>query len=78
MGRWQLRVGEIIWSSIFRVSGLRDRGNEFEMVRCVYNDDGELIAVTDRGRYAARRFTYERGLMAQHTLRGGLQCVYAW
>lgn len=48
------------------------------MVRRVYNDDGELVAVTDRSGYVARRFTYELGLMAQHTLRGGLQCVYAW
>ncbi|MCA8054017.1 RHS repeat-associated core domain-containing protein [Burkholderia cepacia] len=48
------------------------------LVRYAYNDAGELVAVTDRSGHIARRFAYERGLMVQHTLRGGLQCFYAW
>nr|WP_254614970.1 RHS repeat-associated core domain-containing protein [Burkholderia pyrrocinia] len=48
------------------------------LVRYAYNDAGELVAVTDRSGYTGRRFAYEHGLMVQHTLRGGLQCFYAW
>ncbi|NTY35915.1 RHS repeat-associated core domain-containing protein [Burkholderia diffusa] len=48
------------------------------LVRYAYNDAGELVAVTDRSGHTGRRFAYEHGLMVQHTLRGGLQCFYAW
>ncbi|MGT0250093.1 RHS repeat-associated core domain-containing protein [Burkholderia pyrrocinia] len=48
------------------------------LVRYAYNGAGELVAVTDRSGHTGRRFAYERGLMVQHTLRGGLQCFYAW
>ncbi|KER72799.1 hypothetical protein HR51_09370 [Burkholderia cepacia] len=48
------------------------------LVRYAYNHAGELVAVTDRSGHVGRRFAYEHGLMVQHTLRGGLQCFYAW
>ena len=48
------------------------------LVRYAYNAAGELVAVTDRSGHTGRRFAYERGLMVQHTLRGGLTCFYAW
>ncbi|CAM2163445.1 Rhs family protein [Burkholderia latens] len=48
------------------------------LVRYTYTDAGELAAVTDRSGHTGRRFAYEHGLMVQHTLRGGLQCFYAW
>lgn len=47
-------------------------------MRYAYNHAGELVAVTDRSGHVGRRFAYEHGLMAQHTLRGGLLCFYAW
>ncbi len=48
------------------------------LVRYTYSHTGELVAVTDRSGHIGRRFAYEHGLMVQHTLRGGLQCFYAW
>ncbi|WP_244105238.1 RHS repeat-associated core domain-containing protein [Burkholderia ambifaria] len=48
------------------------------LVHYAYNDAGELVAVTDRSGHTGRRFAYERGLMVQHTLLGGLNCFYAW
>ncbi|HHX4056766.1 MAG: RHS repeat-associated core domain-containing protein [Burkholderia contaminans] len=48
------------------------------LVRYAYGNAGELVAVTDRSGHIGRRFAYEHGLMVQHTLRGGLQCFYAW
>ncbi|EPV2478830.1 RHS repeat-associated core domain-containing protein [Enterobacter ludwigii] len=48
------------------------------LVSYAYDDEGQLIAVTNRAGEISRRFTWRDGLMASHQDRQGLLNEYLW
>ncbi|WGS52594.1 DUF6531 domain-containing protein [Paraburkholderia sp. D15] len=59
------------------VSTLHDR-ERIVQVAYGYDDDGQLVSVTDANGAVVRRFTYADGLMTSHTNALGFTCGYEW